>query len=89
LTIYSGQLATELFVAPLPQVQIRALRNEVEIRRPASLDGFGLERTGNPAPLAIWSLISSAPAVETNWKKLKLSNCDAAAQFYRLRSEAP
>ena len=48
-----------------------------------------LERTGNPAPLAIWSLISSAPAVGGNWKKLKLSNCDAAAQFYRLRSEAP
>jgi len=89
LTIYSGQLATELFVTPLPQLRIHALATQVEVSWPASLNGVVLESTPRLGTLAVWSPVDGAPEGEGSWKKLNLPNSDAAQRFFRLRMEAP
>ena len=89
LTIYSGQLATELLVTPLPQLRIRALTNEVEISWPASLTGVVVESTLHLERLAVWSSVNSAPQGEGTWKRVNLPNSSAAQRFFRLRMEAP
>lgn len=89
LTIYSGQLATELLVTPLPQLRIHALATQVEVSWPASLNGVVLESTLRLGTLAFWSPVNGAPEGEGSWKKLNLPKDDAAQRFFRLRMEAP
>jgi hypothetical protein len=84
-TIYSGQLATELYVTPLPQLRLRALTNSTEIAWPASLTGVALESTSLVGPLPMWSSVTGTPVADGNWRKLTLPNNGATQRFYRLK----
>jgi hypothetical protein len=83
-TIYSGQLATELFVTALPQLRLLALTNGTEISWPASLTGAAVESTPWVGPLAVWSTVTATPVADGGWSKLTLPNNGAVQKFYRL-----
>jgi len=83
-----GQLATELFVTPLPQLRIRPLMNEVEISWPTSRTGVVVESTFHLGPMAFCSPLNDASQTNDTWKRLDLPKKSVAQRFFRLRVEA-
>ena len=83
-TIYSGQLATELLVEPLPQLRIERITNRVDLAWPAVLDGFALEASGELRTKIAWSPVSGTSAVSNGWRRMSFPPLPGA-QFFRLR----
>lgn len=90
LTIYSGQLATELVVQPIPQPPVLpALRiargnHTVELTWPASASGFVLEYAFDLSPGAEWFPVE-VEAVELNGTNQVVLPNSFTRQWFRLR----
>jgi hypothetical protein len=88
LTVYSGQLATELLVEPLPQLRIvRASPDTVTVTWPAALIDYVIEGAPTPAD-SLWLPVNGLAIRQPGWQGLAIHS-PAAATFFRLRRTTP
>jgi hypothetical protein len=86
-TVYSGQLAVELIVAPqinLPRIQVARAGDSVRISWPASAQDFVLEYAFNFGSNADWFALEAEP-VEQDGMKYVVLPASFSRQWFRLR----
>jgi hypothetical protein len=86
LSLYSGQLATELLVTPLaprPILIARRQADAVQLLWPGRASCYMLQAADEPGPAAQWLPVASAPHLTNDLFTLSLPP-DAATGFFRL-----
>ena len=86
LTIYSGQLATELLVQPLgalPSLSVRREADALQLSWPAGGGCYALEATDALGPAAAWVPVPEIPQ-ETNGLIVLTLSPTTAVRFFRL-----
>jgi len=89
LTIYSGQLATELKVEALgspPSLSISLIGEQIELGWPGAAGCYTVESTDHLGTAARWESIADLPLVVDGWNRLRIPAVDGV-RFFRLQRE--